>query len=315
MASSKAVEAAKTWLRENNSSFHSTANFASFTKEGENLISLLGQACHAPFNRIDGTIEVIATELDTKGRRAKVTAVEQALNHEHLRPFINWLVNDSIYAPCIVTKDVDEIIEMSGIVVSLAFPSQMVMSALVIARYPYEIWPKAFENFCDFLSKGYNACVSAYICFNTMYKSGNDQSIFDSIQGHTALSGITYEALKRMVAKEPGQLIKQAPQTCHKFGERTIYGTVAYYYDEGSITSYNDVHTRRWFIFTKQLITEDKDLQSIIKQSRGLGDMDAYRPPNPFSPAGYVKPPEPWQITCKELREVVLPYMKEKGII
>lgn len=310
----KALEAAKEWLLNNNKDFRSTANFVGFSDEGKILNPYIGEACHASFGRMRGTIEVIATELDTKGRRKRDTSCPSP-SHELLRPFINWLVNDSIYAPCILTKDIDEILEMSGIVVSLNYPSQMVMSALVIARYPFERTMQEFEYFSDFLSKGYNPCVSAYISFNTNFRSGNMKVIFNYLDGHTALSCIDFEALKRMVAKQAGSLISNdTVKTCKRDGERTIYGTSAYYYDKGNARGYNAPDTNGWTIFTKDLIIGDKDLQSIIRRSRGETDVDAYRPPNPFD-TSRPKALEPWQGTCKELYEVVLPYMKEKGII
>lgn len=310
----KALEAAKEWLLNNNKEFYSTANFAGFTDEGKILHPYTGAACHASFGGMRGTIEVIATELDTKGRREK-HAGSPSPSHELLRPFINWLVNDSIYAPCILTKDIDEILEMSGIVVSLNYPTQMVMSAMVIARYPLERTAQEFEYFSDFLSKGYNPCVSSYICFNTNYRIGKPTQIFDYVSGHTALSCIDFEALKRMVSKQTGSLISNdTVKTCKKDGERTIYGTSAYYYDRGSARGYNEPRNNGWIIFTKDLITGDKDLQSIIRRSRGEINSAAYRPPNPFD-TSRPKDLEPWQVTCKELYEIVLPYMKEKGII
>ena len=126
-------------------------------------------ACHARFRWMggydgDGLVDkIVNIALNIKAHHKRMDDKTQ----KHHERFIQYMLNDSPWAFCFVTKDVKEALEV-GILMDVNQNVSHIVGAAMSLRLATE-WPDVLIPFCDVLDKGYSGNV-AFLCSGHLMK-------------------------------------------------------------------------------------------------------------------------------------------------
>ena len=125
----------------------------------------------------------------------KPTAVVSLINYSRIKeerhrvgytiPYYRWLLNDSIYRDCFVTKSPIEAIH-KGVICHTDVPSNLLLGALIATRYPWEYAGQQFKTWCELYSRGVNPSMAFIVCHAALYdyKRVSFQGV---LRGHNAI--------------------------------------------------------------------------------------------------------------------------------
>lgn len=112
------------------------------------------------------------------GWATKPTAVVSLINYSRIKanrhksgytiPYYRWLLNDSIYRDCFVTKSPIEAIH-KGVICHTDVPSNLLLGALIATRYPWEYANKQFKTWCELYRRGVNPSMAFIVCHAALY--------------------------------------------------------------------------------------------------------------------------------------------------
>lgn len=143
----------------------------------------IGGPCHAELSRIswDKPLAVVSLIDYTN-----IKEVREKLGYTI--PFYRWLLNDSIYRDCFVTKSPLEAIRR-GVICRTDLPSNLLLGALIATRYPWEYGKSNFLAWCEFYRRGVNPSMAFVLCHSYLKKWGEEDVSFQGeLLGHNSIS-------------------------------------------------------------------------------------------------------------------------------
>jgi hypothetical protein len=301
-----AIKAGLKALVDQEKHFTGNTNFFVITDKGT-VHANLGAPCHGRmqnFTNLDGTRACIATEIGSTRNWDKVSV-------NLMRPFFEYFLNRSFASRFILNKDDPEFAFRHGIVVCSDVPSALFQNVLLVSRHFYECIAKPFELFNDLVSEGYPEDFAYGIAFNSNIRNFlPSQSEVDfkvrSLWSHTAFPlWPSLETMKNFAVGDYGSSLKD-DETTHYRHKATIYGGLKYCQAKGDTYSSGQYFT-----------------QSLLKDKEFAKELSAFRKPtkekrivDPFSSSFNTPSSEmPYVVTLSELRNVVIPFMKKKGLL
>lgn len=227
---------------------------------------------------------------------------------ELIKPFVKWFVQESNYSRFILNRaNLDEVLRL-GIFVSADMPAPLLQNMMIMTRHVVEVNATSFRMFNELIERGVLPALAYSICFNSgMSNRGNTD--VDALMrmpvhtygGHRVQGLLTVEGL---INQEKGILfdgLKDLPVgftttyrvNCDYRGGYRIYGRNREFPDESIIS---------WLSIP--------ELAQAIAASRNGGNVEMYKPPNPF--VSRIRLPGeigPNDISYKELLEIVIPFL------
>lgn len=127
----------------------------------------------------------------------KPTAVVSLINYSRIKysrhkvgytiPYYRWLLNDSIYRDCFVTKSPIEAIH-KGVICHTDVPSNLLLGALIATRYPWEYANIQFKTWCELYRRGVNPSMAFVMCHAILYRKGGSIVSFQgALLGHNSI--------------------------------------------------------------------------------------------------------------------------------
>lgn len=287
-ATEESITAGKAWLEEmaERAPLGGVGNFAGVSAKGD-LTKYIAQQCHAAIGSMpDGYRQLVATCINTGARRRLQET------------FVNWLVNESIWAPFILNSDDLDFCCEKGLLVDGATPRKFLQQIMILSRHPKEVADKAFEVF-NKLYKDPN--VENHLAWNVSFCSSISDGRADAsfLASHTSHRASPFWTVEDWRNFKEGNLVKEIGPSYIE--EASIYGGSALFLSFIPKTDY-----------PVQVVAHDKKFAQIVQTHRNGGKVEAYRPPNPFSPAARANSMESKSMTIAEAIKLWIPYiMKE----
>lgn len=126
-------------------------------------------------------------------------------------PYYRWLLNDSIYRDCFVTKSPIEAIH-KGVICHTDVPSNLLLGALIATRYPWEYANRHFKTWCELYSRGVNPSMAFVLCHAALY-ARNQLSFQGVLLGHNAIDlyDMTKEGMEVFLRGERDHAFNERP--------------------------------------------------------------------------------------------------------
>lgn len=316
------LTAAKNWLVNARITFGMTANFAIIgTTRGTPWVEpKVRSYCHRGIN--EGAVgthhdrSLVASECGWARGTYGGNGAKVVKTREQVRPFMEYLLHQSPYAPFILTQDTEWCLDW-GIVVSADIPANVMQNALIMSRYFYELGAAAFDMFNLLLSRGVNPDVAHVCAFGTAAAGGDELILTQGTypqSNHRATMLSAPADVKRMVERRIGACYPTAfadPATFYR--NQTAYlGGVLLFVEKGKDqgTSSRLVSRYQPVSFVEEAF-KDKDFVEMLSEHRkAKAASETYRPPNPFAPGGKTHL-APNQFSNQEFLDAVIPWLNE----
>jgi|SRR5246127_39282 len=269
------------------------------------------QGCHYQISRglgASGPAAIVLTEIAI----GRVGGSDNAKSDKLF--FLNWLLKDSHFGRFILNRD-EKITDF--IVISADIPGPLLQNICIISRHFAECGGAAFSGFRKMVEEGVDGHLAYPLWFNTnqsfrveLTKMPLDTHVYGE-PGHRAWSlWRDVSALQNFLSGEFGKTFTQESETYRE--KPTIYGGVQYCYSRPY--EQNEGYYRERY-FTKELYDGDEDFRKELRLFRSEGSLAASAIKNPFAKAPSPPPRAHHVVTMKEMEEVVLPFMKQKGLL
>lgn len=294
------------WLEKNYHSFHNRCNCLVINEEGD-FIDKIGDSCHGfvEYEKIKRP-SLIVNENATI-RRWKDSVPKGA------QEFRDWFVKDSHFSRFILASS------DLGFVFSTDVPYTIVQNMNIISRHFWECSEAAFETFAELLNLGYSGDVAYGLCFNSTISrhhntygpaaNSKEYPPFNFEQDQITPHGIQHRAwdlwssFKSFRRFLEGDFADSYPNPDLFRNKQSIYG--------GAHLCGNE-WTGGDFIADK--IKSDEELKEKLREFRkASGGQTVKQIKNPFVRTVGTPPTSPLRVNYKELVEVFLPHLKEKG--
>lgn len=298
---------AKGFFDKKEDTFGSVANYALVGTPVKNpeIYIYRQQNCHRAFgaNNVKSP-SLVATECGWR-RNGK--------EKDTVRGFLDYVL--SSYVGHVIVERDPEFILNNGFIVSLDFPAPFLQNLMIMTRHFYEIPARTFRLFDEAISGGLHPDVAYLLFFGSSFSTSiGDQGLNFPIAphyGHRAHGLMNSRDMNLFIRRELGPFYsgskKNYREDCDYAGGSAAFSNRPPIKDHGYISNYvggldtiiDDLH-------------KDEDFVSELRTYRN-GGSDVYRPPNPF--VSSAKPLlKVGQVTQKEVLEVMIPWIKEKGI-
>lgn len=272
--------------------------------DGDDVMPNPRAQCHAAigYNQVANPA-LVGTEIALK--RLELTECEGAWK------FLDWMLNDSFAARFIVNKPEHRALDWvseNGIIVSTDVMQPLFQLIMIFSRTHSERSAKQFTKWKQMVDDGFDPHFAYQVCMCVTAGPGQTfmpDQIVNTRTSHTTTYVLNLECLKNFCAGELGEAIYQH---LHYRVNKSVHGCHALF--QATPISVGYLHN-----FWKDLFKDDADFRKRMSEFRNEdSSLDSYRPPNPFTKPQFITPKKPDDVTYQEYFEVVIPYMKEKGM-
>jgi hypothetical protein len=229
--------------------------------------------------------------------------------------FLEWMLNDSFASRFIVNKPEHKTLEWvaeNGIIVSSDVIQPLFQMIMIFSRTFSERSETQFNKWKELVDDGFDPHFAYQVCMCVTAGKSPEQEFLPkdmvvySRTGHTTTYLLNMACMKLFCEGELGVCDYQK-KTYRQL--KSVHGCHLLFQANAAVISQ---HTHPFF---KDLFASDQDFVERMKAFRNV-DMKAegYRPPNPFTRSRFTLEKKPDDVTYEEYFEVVIPYMKEKGM-
>ena len=161
---------------------HGLCTFAVLkNKKDPYIITFHDAPCHMALSRVEcresfAIIALVELEKIQKDRHAKGFTI----------PYYRWLLNDSPYAECFITKDAKEAIQY-GIICKTNVPSNLLVGGLVASRYPWEYAQNNYRAWCELYKRGVHPSMAFVMCHAVYQEREGKLQWGDGLYGHNSM--------------------------------------------------------------------------------------------------------------------------------
>ena len=209
---------------------------------------------------------------------SKPVAVVSLIDYEQIKedrhkvgytiPYYRWLLNDSIYRDCFVTKSPIEAIH-KGVICNTDVPSNLLLGALIATRYPWEYACHQFKSWCEMYRRGVNPSMAFVLCHSVLHNIGGI-SFQGALMGHNAIDlyDMTVEGLAVFLKGDRGEVFNPRPSLY----VNNQYKGVTYIW----CSSINDESTKTLISTTyKTIMKGGRKKKGLLDRSEGTQYRDA----------------------------------------
>lgn len=289
---------------EDASPVHGSANYRKVYTDGTHY-DLFGQACHVGLTRMgrpEKALDCCALWVNSKG----------ATRYE------KWLWEES-FAKAFVLARHDR-----GVVLTSDVPAALLQNIAIMARHVRELANTGNLSFFDYLYPVVGGDIAYILSMNAVSGATSVENrlkvvVRDYGAGHRAWNLFNLDSFCKFVAGDFGKSldITATPEyTARKVSG--LYGG-RWYCDYPKPSGSRDFqgYSNQKNIFTTELLQQYPEVKERLSDYRKeIVKAGGYSPPNPFTTVNVAtRPSKPEDCTFQEVLDVLLPFMKEKGLI
>ena len=271
---------------------------------GDTVLINAPAACHAALgSHTVKNVTLVATEIALVRRNLQ--------NCDGAMEFLDWMLNHSFASRFIVNKPEHRTLEWvskNGIIVSADVMQPLFQMIMIFSRSHSERSSTQFAKWKELVDDGFDPHFAYQVCMCVMAGGGlqtfPDEGTVTTRTGHTTTYLLTLNSMKMFCE---GELGSYKYETRAYKVNKSIYGCFDLFQEQTKKTHKDN--------FVKDLFNQCPDFRLRMKAFRNEDTaVEAYRPPNPFKRPSMVYEKNPDDVTYQEYFNVVIPYMKEKGL-
>lgn len=307
----EALEVANQWFEDNQSKFHTTANYAIIGEKGEITLQRIADSCHYSIGN-PGTSDrcLIVTENGYSRRMSPNNKYSnKPKNSNYCFNFLDWLLNESFAGRFILNRDNWDQCLNKGFILSADTNHLLLQNILILTRHFWEISEDRFKLF-DELSEVVERNFAYGLAFNT--------TLADPMNAITA--DYTHKAfkfwpnVKTMTNFLNGDFGKTLSNSSSKH-YRTARGITggANFCWEGMAEKVNVYNYTPLPVFTDELLKNEDFKKRLQDFRKDVQEREGIKVVNPFTSKVLARKPE-W-ISREETFAVLIPYLLDVGLV
>ena len=295
--SQASLDAAIAWLESpvTKSNVASNANYATF-EDGELGLEVFSRVCHASMGNYP---------VDPGKRDCVAFWTTTGLNKPGEKRYYEYLTEESFASEFILFKNAN------GFVVSADIPASLMQQIAIMSRHVREC-PSYHKRFKELTSLGYSGDLVYPVVYNSY--DGDDGTVVRDYSGsHRAWRLFSLRSYKLFMKGDFGKTFRDMVSRGEALEHFRYIGKIT-----GGLSlcemSYPQLRAGQDKDFIYCLYQDESYRLALSNYRKDSAKTETYRPPNPFSTQRLGTPPQPHEVTFKELRDFVLPYCAKEGI-